>query len=191
MDLALVGIELSVSSSPCTMETPRHFVKRSSIFPSTVHSSLPLDLEKYTYSPTVTLRPSSVTLAPLFGQPFLRFPFFFSGVSCPPADGISPEDAWVVMIYRKAEWRTNITATCEQIAWVVTATTAISLQATEMLLPGPQTHLVAASSPSFLLIPLSFPFFFRAFPPPSLPFLPFLLSSSSSSSKKPHRNRKK
>ena len=45
VDLALVGIKLSVSSSPCTMETPRHFVKSSSIFPSTVHSSLPLTLK--------------------------------------------------------------------------------------------------------------------------------------------------
>lgn len=48
---------------------------------------------------------------------FLGISFFFSGVSCPPGDGISPEEAWVVMIYCKAEWRTNITATCEQIAW--------------------------------------------------------------------------
>ena len=66
VNLALVGVELSVSSSPCTVEAPRHFAKRCSIFPSTVHSSLPLELEKYTYSPTVTLWPSSVTFVALF-----------------------------------------------------------------------------------------------------------------------------
>lgn len=175
-DLALMGIKLSVSSSPCTVETPGDFAKRSSIFPSTVHSSLPLNLEKYTYSPTHPATFFCHVCGTLLTA-FLGVSFLFSGVSCPPGDGISPEAAWVVMICCKAEWRlldrTNITAVCEQIAGLVTAATARSLQATQMLLPGPQTHLAAASSPSFLLVPLSLSSFF--FPPPSFPLLPSFL----------------
>ena len=125
---------------------------------------------------------------------FLGVPFLFSGVSCSPGDGISPEAAWVVMIYCKAEWRlldrTNITATCEQIARARHGSHSQWSTSKETLLPGPQTHLAAASWSSLLLVPLSFPFFF----PLSSSLLsspPLPSSSSSSSSKKPHGNRKK
>lgn len=177
VDLALMGVELRVSSSPCTVETPGHFAKRSSIFPSTVHSSLPLDLEKYTYSPT---HPASFFchVCGTLLTAFLGVSFLFSGVSCPPGDGISPEAAWVVMIYCKAEWRlldrTNITAVCEQIAGLVTAATARGLQATQMLLPGPQMHLgLLPRPPSFspLFLSLSSSFLL----PPFLSFPPFFL----------------
>lgn len=105
---------------------------------------------------------------------FLGVPFLFSGVSCPPGDGISPEAAWVVMIYCKAEWRlldrTNITATCEQIARARHGSHSQWSTSNETLLPGPQTHLAAASWSSLLLSLSSF-----LFPPSSFPLLPSLL----------------
>ena len=80
------------------------------------------------------------------------------------------------MIYCKAECRlldrTNITAMCEQTAGARHGSHSRWSTSNENASSRPTDTSGGCFSPFFLLVPLSFPFFF---PPPSFPLLPSLL----------------